>query len=436
MNARTRIFILACICFSLSIRVSAQQALSLSVNVHESEGTKTACEEVRVTSVSRSTLLPLLPYIFFERESAELPRRYAQYGMSEAQDFIRAAHEVVVGDRDRSVISTYYNLLNVIGRRLVLNPLAQITLQGGSVSDEDEGLSRRRAVKVKEYLETHYPQVRGRVLLASKILRRAKEDDVRLTDESRCVVISGDWEVLKPVVVRDSGIVVTPTAVELSVSGLRGTPQEYQVTASRCNAVDPLLSYDDIEVPAHPIVWKLNQNSLGLSSPNVSSADALCIRARVAYEDSPLIDTVLVQLPIMWSRSHEPSSRNVLVRREYVYNLILFNRDASDLRSDHIRVIDSLIADDRCISAMSTIRVIGYADSTGSLSRNQELSQDRADQVAQRIRKRYGPVIASDGIAEVRGVGTYDVLNLLDGQATPESRFYSRTVTVKVEESP
>ena len=414
----------------------AQQSLAISINCNSTGQRKIACTEIKVASVSRSTLLPLLPYIFFERASAELPTRYSRYSFTEAQDYMRARDEVVVGERTRSVIATYYNVLNVVGRRLAQHPSAQITLQGSSVSDEDEDVSRLRANTVKEYLESRYPQVLGRVLVSSKLLRRSKEDDARLTDESRCVVMSGEWEILKPIQVRDSGIIVTPSMLELSVSGLRGTPQDYQLVASRCSSTDPLLSYDDIEVPNRPIEWKLNQSTLGLSTSSSPSSDALCVRARVAYEDSPLVDSVMVRLPIVWTGSSVASNHHDQVRREYVYNLILFNRDASELRSDHIRVIDSLIADDRCISAMSTVRVIGYADSTGSLSRNQELSQDRADQVAQRIRKRYGTVLASNGIAEVRGVGTYDVLNLLDGQATPESRFYSRTVTVKVEEFP
>lgn len=54
-------------------------------------------------------------------------------------------------------IEVYHNILNIIGKRLILNPLATITVTGCNQDFRNEAdntpLSRRRAKEVSNYLE-------------------------------------------------------------------------------------------------------------------------------------------------------------------------------------------------------------------------------------------------------------------------------------------
>jgi outer membrane protein OmpA-like peptidoglycan-associated protein len=343
--------------------------------------------------------------------------------------------EVSSGRTQQSVIGAYYDVINIIGRRLSLNPKARITLHGSAVSDEDVSLAMERVKRVREYLESRYPLTRGRIAVAHEPTNQRRDEDPRLTDEARHVYISGDWEVLRPVVVVDTIMTATPPTLSFTFEHVRQLPQDVRITAKRGGSSDLLFAYNDIELPREPITWNANQVVRAIHDRSSGLADELEIHAELMYEDSPTADSAILRLPIVRNLTNPQVGIAQDQRREFVYNLILFNRDMSDLRSEHIRVIDSLIAADGSISSRSTIRVVGYADSTGSRARNESLSRERAENVAARLRKRYSGTMPIAGISEVRGVGTYDVLKLPDGQLTPESRFYSRTVFIYVEES-
>jgi hypothetical protein len=423
--------VIAMLCYS----AAAQEQIGVVIHGIDADGSSRSCTSVSITSASRTTLLPLLPYVFYDRGSAELPKRYAQYSVMEASSFLAAPMEVSSGRTQQSVIGAYYDVINIIGRRLSLNPKARITLHGSAVSDEDVSLATERVKRVREYLESRYPLTRGRIAVAHGATNQRRDEDPRLTDEARHVYISGDWEVLRPIVVTDTVLKVSPPTLSFTLEHVRQSLQDVRIIANRGGIFGPLFAYNDIELPREPITWNLNQVARDVLYKGVDLADELEIRAEVMYEDSPLIDSATLRLPLVRNAVNSQVLQAQNYRREFVYNLILFNRDMSDLSPEHIRVIDSLIAADGSISSRSTIRVVGYADSTGSQARNESLSRERAEKVAARLRKRFSGTMPSAGISEVRGVGTYDVLRLPDGQLTPESRFYSRTVFIYVEES-
>jgi outer membrane protein OmpA-like peptidoglycan-associated protein len=113
------------------------------------------------------------------------------------------------------------------------------------------------------------------------------------------------------------------------------------------------------------------------------------------------------------------------------YNLILFDFGSGKLRPDHVRIIDSVIADDGYILPYSDVVVHGFTDSTGSDEINLRLSTERAAAAAERVRETYARTLRPDAVVS-EGFGKSDVLQLIDGHALPESRMYSRTVHIIV----
>ncbi|MDZ7303324.1 MAG: OmpA family protein [candidate division KSB1 bacterium] len=92
--------------------------------------------------------LPIIPRIFFPRNSAELaPTRY---------DLLTPRQQSMFSSDVREINAAYRNLLNIIADRLRANPAMQVTLKGyssGATIENDPGeLSRQRAEKVRDYL--------------------------------------------------------------------------------------------------------------------------------------------------------------------------------------------------------------------------------------------------------------------------------------------
>jgi outer membrane protein OmpA-like peptidoglycan-associated protein len=199
------------------------------------------------------------------------------------------------------------------------------------------------------------------------------------------------------------------------------------------DADSPLFNYIDVELPLAPVRWDLEHDV----EHQPTADNILTAQAVITDTDFKKFLSESVQIPVDQYTLYRKKSGQVVGGKEiHQYNLILFDRNSSDLRPDHIRIIDSVIAEDGYVLPTSQLRVLGYADSSGTQEINVSLSSERAKNAAARLSARYREVITEANYQEVRGIGSADVLQLPDGQTTPEARFYSRTVFIIVESEP
>lgn len=92
------------------------------------------------------TLTQLPAEVYFERNDASIPRRYARLDRAEAASFAD-------GDLARlSPWALYHQLLNIVGLRMRANPAARIVLRGSAAPGERPALARARAAVVRDYL--------------------------------------------------------------------------------------------------------------------------------------------------------------------------------------------------------------------------------------------------------------------------------------------
>ncbi len=426
-----RVLPLVLIC--LSVPLLAQPAVSLRVYGVESNGERVSNVRIVREEIERTTLLPLLPYVFFEKGSSTIPSRYVQFTPDEASLYDFREFSMQSASGMRSTISAYYNIMNVIGRRLVRNPKQIITVFGGTATDEDESLGTQRARTVVAYLESRFPEAKGRVRIGDPIRSRVAETDQRFADENRRVSFSGDWSIVQPLIIRDTTITITPPNLDFEIQSTIKKINEVQLATWQLDADNPLFSYVDVEMPSTPIRWRLEEDV----EHQPVAEEMMTAQATVIDNSFKKYLSDAVRVPVDQFNLYRKKSGKIVGGKEiHQYNLILFDRNSSELRPDHIRIIDSVIADDGYVLPTSRIRVLGYADSTGTAEINQSLSQSRAQQAADRVLRRFADVVTSANIDEVRGVGSVDVLKLPDGQVTPEARFYSRTVFIIIESTP
>lgn len=427
------LFLTSLVASVLVPRALAQNSVSIrAVGILEN-GERVSNVRIVREEIERTTLLPLLPYVFFDALSSSIPSRYTLLSRSEAQLFSFTEFTTTQSTGQRSTINAYYNILNIIGKRLRDNPALSLTVQGGTAVDEAPELADQRASSVVDYLQSRFDLSDSRVRRGKALRQGVNEEDSRLTDEYRRVTFSSEWEITKPVVIRDTTTTITPPVLDFEIASNIGGVNDVQLSAWQKDIDSALFYYADIELPTSPVRWDLE---IDREHQPVTDED---LKAQVLIADAGFKKyfSSIVKIPVDQYNLYRKKAGQVVGGREiHQYNLILFDRGSSDLRPDHYRIIDSMIADDGYLQPTSNVRTIGYADSTGTIEQNIRLSSARAQNTTKRVLARYQGVINKDNVSETRGVGSYDVLGLADGLSTPESRFYSRTVFIIIENRP
>jgi hypothetical protein len=110
-------------------------------------------------------VFPIRNYVFFDDGSTNIPARYVVLNKSEVKNFKEDQVELntpnnMSGRAERQML-VYYNVLNILGDRMVKNPNTSITLIGSSEKGEEEGLMM--AQNIKTYLVTTFDIAESRI---------------------------------------------------------------------------------------------------------------------------------------------------------------------------------------------------------------------------------------------------------------------------------
>ena len=179
----------------------------------------------------------MLPYIFFGNGSAEFPLQYNQLQPQETQAFTPEHFN------DSSLIGVYYDMLNIIGKRMKEKPSASITLTGCNsnegVEKGNSALSQKRTETVKNYLTSVWGIEPQRITVKSRNLPAnpsniAKEEG--LAENRRVEISTNTPEIIAPLITRDTTRVSTPPIVRFeTVTESQAGEQVYSLATSQNN---------------------------------------------------------------------------------------------------------------------------------------------------------------------------------------------------------
>lgn len=97
---------------------------------------------------------PLRNYVFFNEGSTEIPNRYVLLRKDEVKKFREDQLEVFtpkeLTGRSKRQMTVYYNVLNILGDRMIKNPTATVTMTGSSMEGAADG--KAMAESTKTYL--------------------------------------------------------------------------------------------------------------------------------------------------------------------------------------------------------------------------------------------------------------------------------------------
>ncbi len=375
-------------------------------------------------------VFPIRNYIFFNAGSTTIPERYVQLKRNQVKDFkedkVQFSTPQNMSGRSNRQMQVYYNILNILGDRMVKNPNSKITLVGSSENGVAEG--KVMAQNVKDYLVTIFDINEGRITVEGREkpaipsevkngvrdLDLLREGNRRVTIESDSPELliefqSGKDVPLKPIEIISenqipNGDVVfnvgnakealtswtIQTKAENGKTQTFGPYSEEQVAISRKNIMG-----DQPEGN-----YKVTMSGTTKSGKNITQESVMHLAPYVAPE---------VQESIRFSVIYEfNESKSIAIYDKYLTEIVTPK-----------------------IPFNATVIITGHTDTIGEENYNRALSLARAKDVKGILDKSLAALGRTDVKFVVTGEGEDEKLAPFENKF-PEERFYNRTVVIDI----
>jgi outer membrane protein OmpA-like peptidoglycan-associated protein len=380
-----------------------------------------ASEPFHIIETTVTETFPILPYIFFDSASAVLPDRFAQITPDAAAQFRES-------ELPHRSLESYYQIMNVIGSRMLANPSAKLTINGTTdgregksgaegMEDVERDLAQRRALAVRDYLNSVWKIDPERLVITTTDVPKnpSSTEYPEGFEENRRVELSSDNDqILKPIVherFREESAVPKTIPIALSASSSIGVRNWHLSIASEGNTI---FETSGEGTPPNAIPWKPSDGQVESLAKTLSTKDSLSLTL-AATSTNGAHSSQEVALPA--SKTINPFELSRL-------SLIVFDFDQSAIDQQNQRMIAQFVA--KSLYAASTATITGSTDNLGELDHNQKLSEARAFNVRDLI-------LADKPTATITSTKGIGPSNLLYDNHLPEGRYYCRTVKVEVE---
>ncbi len=360
---------------------------------------------------------PLLNYVFFAENSSDLPDRYNLIDRKEAESF-----EIDNLFRE-STIDIYYNILNIVGKRLKENPSANITLVGcnsGVGKEKDNyALSRNRAERVKRYLVEVWKLPPDRIKVKARGLPEKASTPIqepdKIAENRRVELYSNKDIILKPIFIEKIDRRANPPIARFKTKiEAEAELKSWELTAFQPSAPnDKFVEQGEKSIP-EKIDWRLEKNQKIIPKATEKIIYKLKLEDIKGNQKAISDKTLPVKVITIRQKRREKIGDYEIER----FSLILFDFNKAYIEGNNKEVIDFIKSR---IKPDSEIEISGYTDRTGDADYNKRLSERRAKSARNALNR---------PDATARGVGEKE---LLYNNKLPEGRFYCRTVEIIVE---
>jgi outer membrane protein OmpA-like peptidoglycan-associated protein len=374
-------------------------------------------EEIKTIDAS-----PMLGHIYFVDGSSEISPQYVRFaGPEETAGFDP--------QQLRGTLEKYYQVLNIVGKRLTDHPDATITLVGCNANTGTEKgnkkLSAQRAEAVRDYLQKGWNIAPERMSIEARNLpempsaSRLKEGQ----EENRRVEIrSTDPAILSPIPSIYLATQIDTPALKLrpNVVSPRNIAR-WKITVA--NAGGNLADLAGEGAPASEVQVPLPTKDLR------AMATGGDIAVKMELQDNKGHSVVFPPEPIkvnfIQTSQRLAQKQDLKVQEKYALILFDFDKDTIDARNQEI--VNQVVARIRELP-QATVEIVGHTDNIGKEAYNIKLSDRRALAVYKLLAAAYGE--APGDRIRYSGVGPntplYDNLS-------PEARAFNRTVTITLE---
>jgi len=364
---------------------------------------------------------PMLGQIYFDKGSSEIPARYIRFsGAAETAGFDE--------QKFRDTLEKYYQVLNIVGKRMVVTPAASITLVGcnDNVAEEKgkKKLSSQRAEAVQNYLQTVWSIAPERIVIEARNLPKTPSTSRSQEGQSenrRVEILSADPTILAPI--RSTYLATRIDAPELTLNPDIVAPHGIASwKLSAVNTTGKLTEQAGTGAPAKTIKIPLGSDLKALAT----GGD---ISVKMELQDSKGQGMVLSPTPVKvnFIETSKRLAEKQDQRVQEKYALILFDFDKDTIGGANQEIITKIVNRIKALP-QATADIIGHTDNIGKEAYNIKLSERRALAVNKQLMAAFGEG-AGDRI-RYSGVGPNSPLY---ENVSPETRSFNRTVTITLE---
>jgi outer membrane protein OmpA-like peptidoglycan-associated protein len=376
-------------------------------------------------------IFPVRNYVFFDLGSTEIPDRYVLLKKDQVKDFREDQLETFTpkrlsGRSDRQMI-VYYNVLNILGDRMVKNPSATITLVGSSEKGAKDG--QLMAESIKLYLVNIFgidakritiqgqtkPDVPSEQPGGTQDLVLLREGDRRVSIESSSPVLlmefqSGPNAPLKPVEITTKQEAPVESYITFKVEAEKDALTSWSFTVTDDKGIvqsyGPYTDYN-MSVPSKSILGDRPEGDYKVVMTGQTKNGRTIKKETTAHM-------------VLWT----PSKNEEGMRFSVIYE---FNE------SKAITIYEKYLTEvvTPKIPVNGTVIIHGYTDVIGDAPHNLELSLARANDVKTILEKSLANAHRSDVKFEIYGSGEDEKLSPFDNKY-PEERFYNRSVVIDI----
>jgi outer membrane protein OmpA-like peptidoglycan-associated protein len=374
-------------------------------------------------------VFPLRNYVFFNAGSSEIPSRYKLLKKDEVKDFREDQLEMVTpinqSGRSERQMNVYYNVINILGDRMIKNPSSTITLVGSSEKGEQEG--KEMAESVKLYLVNIFGINSSRITTKGQLkpdipsyqpggtleLELLHEGDRRVSIESSSPVLLAEFQ---------SG----PDLKSSDITALQEAPAESDVVFDVKGANEAFSVWSVQATDENGKVQSFGpytQESVSLSRKSIlgdkTEGDYKIIMTGQTKSGKSVSKETSVHIA-RWT----PAKIENGIRYS-----IIFEFNESKAITIYKKYLTDIVAPK--IPMNGTVIIHGHTDIIGDDDHNLKLSQARANEVKSIIEDALAKSNRTDVKFEVTGYGE-DLSRSPFDNKYPEERFYNRTVIIDV----
>jgi len=394
--------------------VAAVPDITFTVNSPKNVAVKSTVNEI----------YPLRNYVFFDLGSSEIPSRYVLLKKDQVANFkeddLKMSTPENGSGRSERQMEVYYNILNILGDRMVNDPSSTVLLVGSSLEGEQDGLVM--AGTVKTYLVTVFDIAPNRITVQGR---------------NRPMLPSGYRNGTKEVVLVNEGD--RRVTIESNSPSLL---KEFQ-SEQTISLVAPLNSYVTFSIGKNYKAfesWSLvitdedgNVQNFGPyteESVSLSGNALLGNRAKGNFKVLMIAKTksgVIIEKKTQMHVTQWMSANN---SNGYRYSIIYGFNKSEALPMYRNYLLEVVVPK---IPMNGTVVIQGFTDAIGDEGYNQKLSLARANDALSILEEGLQKAGRTDVKFIVNGLGE-DAGTAQFKNKYPEERFYNRTVIIDLEQ--
>lgn len=391
-------------------------------HIARAPGASLTLEPKNVTIEELTTIdsSPFLNYIYFDTADSEIPNRYVSLtSQNDTQNFDESKLE--------GTLEKHYNVLNILGHRLMNHPDARIRIVGcNSNRGEEQGkkdLSRGRAEAVRAYLKYIWGIDRSRMEIEARNLPAvaSSSGSSEGREENQRVEIYSDTPALLDIV-KSTYVQEICDSENFLIHPRINSGYEIDRWTIKLNgdgrSIESLSGQGDMQPAYHLSLKDVGLRKLSAYQTITADIEVTDRKGQTAIANAD----ASVRFIQRKERLAQKEGYRVLEK----YALILFDFNRSDIREQNKDVIDRIVARIKEVPTAG-VSIVGHTDIIGQEAYNLDLSARRAKAAYDMILA--GGVPAGENIT-YKGIGPH---NALFDNELPEGRALNRTVTVTLE---